>query len=63
MDRLNSLIDSINALAWGPPMIGTLGVTGVLLTLGLELMRWRAGRSRSPHLCAQRIGLSNHARF
>ena len=28
MDRLNSVIDSINAFAWGPPMLGMLGVTG-----------------------------------
>ena len=41
MDRLNSLIDSINAFAWGPPMLGMLGVTGLLLTLGLEFMPWR----------------------
>ena len=41
MERLNSLIDSINAFAWGPPMLGMLGVTGVLLTLGLVFMPWR----------------------
>ena len=41
MDRLNSIIDSINAFAWGPPMLGILGVTGVLLTLGLVFMPWR----------------------
>ena len=41
MDRLNSLIDSVNAFAWGPPMLGMLGVTGVLLTLGLVFMPWR----------------------
>ena len=38
MDRLNSFIDSVNAFAWGPPMLGMLGVTGVLLTLGLVFM-------------------------
>ena len=41
MDRLNSVIDSVNAFAWGPPMLGILGVTGVLLTLGLVFMPWR----------------------
>ena len=41
MDRLNSVIDSINAFAWGPPMLGMLGVTSVLLTLGLVFMPWR----------------------
>ena len=41
MDWLNSLIDSVNAFAWGPPMLGMLGVTGVLLTLGLVFMPWR----------------------
>ncbi len=41
MDRLNSIIDAINAFAWGPPMLGILGVTGVLLTLGLAFMPWR----------------------
>ena len=41
MDRLNSFIDSINAFVWGPPMLSMLGVTGVLLTLGLVFMPWR----------------------
>ena len=41
MDRLNAIIDAINAFAWGPPMLGILGVTGVLLTLGLVFMPWR----------------------
>ncbi len=41
MERLNALIDSVNAFAWGPPMLGMLGVTGVLLTLGLVFMPWR----------------------
>ena len=41
MDRLSTLIDSVNAFAWGPPMLGMLGVTGVLLTLGLVFMPWR----------------------
>ena len=41
MDRLNSIINSINAFAWGPPMLGALGVTGVLLTVGLLFMPWR----------------------
>ena len=41
MDRLISIIDSVNAFAWGPPMLGMLGVTGVLLTLGLVFMPWR----------------------
>ena len=41
MDRLNTIINSVNAFAWGPPMLGILGVTGVLLTLGLVFMPWR----------------------
>ncbi len=41
MDRLNEIIGAINAFAWGPPMLGMLGVTGVLLTLGLVFMPWR----------------------
>ena len=41
MDRLNTIIDAVNAFAWGPPMLGILGVTGVLLTLGLVFMPWR----------------------
>ncbi len=41
MDWLNSMINSVNAFAWGPPMLGMLGVTGVLLTLGMVFMPWR----------------------
>ena len=41
MDRLNSSIDSINGFVWGAPMLGMLGVTGVLLTLGLVFRPWR----------------------
>ena len=41
MDALNAFIDSVNAFVWGPPMLGMLGVTGVLLTLGLVFMPWR----------------------
>ncbi len=41
MDKLNDIISAINAFAWGPPMLGALGVTGVLLTLGLVFMPWR----------------------
>ena len=41
MDWLNSMISSVNAFAWGPPMLGMLGVTGVLLTLGMVFMPWR----------------------
>ena len=41
MDTLNSVIHEINAFAWGPPMLGMLGVTGVLLTLGLVFMPWK----------------------
>ncbi len=41
MEQLNSIINSINSFAWGPPMLGILGVTGVLLTLGLVFMPWR----------------------
>ena len=38
MEQLNSIINSINSFAWGPYMLGILGVTGVLLTLGLVFM-------------------------
>lgn len=41
MDRLNTIIDSINGFVWGPPMLAMLGVTGLLLTLGLGFMPWR----------------------
>ncbi len=41
MDWLNDTINSINSFAWGPPMLGMLGVTGLLLTLGLVFMPWR----------------------
>ena len=55
MDRLSAIIDSVNAFAWGPPMLGILGVTGVLLTLGLVFMPWR--KVGYGTVCAgQRIG-------
>ena len=41
MDRLNSTIDAVNAFAWGPPMPGIMGVTGVLPTLGHVFTPWR----------------------
>ncbi len=41
MEQLNALINEVNAFAWGPPMLGMLGGTGVLLTLGLVFMPWR----------------------
>lgn len=41
MEQLNTIIGDINSFAWGPPMLGMLGVTGVLLTLGLVFMPWR----------------------
>lgn len=41
MEALNNFINEINAFVWGPPMLGALGVTGVLLTLGLVFMPWR----------------------
>ncbi len=41
MEEINAFIDRVNAFAWGPPMLGMLGVTGVLLTLGLVFMPWR----------------------
>ena len=40
MDRRNSVFDSVNAFAGGPPMLGILGGTGVLLTLGLVVTPW-----------------------
>lgn len=41
MEALNNLISQINAFVWGPPMLGMLGVTGVLLTAGMAFMPWR----------------------
>jgi len=41
MEMLNNLISQVNAFVWGPPMLGMLGVTGVLLTLGMAFMPWR----------------------
>ena len=41
MDAINDIINQINAFVWGPPMLGMLGVTGLLLTLGLVFMPWR----------------------
>ncbi len=41
MDTLNNIINQINAFAWGPPMLGALGVTGLILSLGLVFMPWR----------------------
>lgn len=41
MEALNNFIDKINAFAWGPPMLGMLGVTGALLTVGMMFMPWR----------------------
>jgi len=41
MEFIENLISDINAFAWGPPMLGALGFTGVLLTLGLVFMPWR----------------------
>ena len=44
MDQLNTFISSVNSFVWGPPMLGMLGVTGLLLTLGLVFMPWRKVR-------------------
>lgn len=41
MEQLNNVINQINAFVWGPPMLGALSVTGVILTLGLVFMPWR----------------------
>ena len=41
METLNNLINQVNAFVWGPPMLGMLGVTGVLLTFGMVFMPWR----------------------
>ena len=68
MDRLNSIIDSINAFVWGAPMLGMLGVTGVLLTLGLAFMPWRkigygfpaALRQERPRRCRRSQNPSMH---
>lgn len=41
MEQLNAFINTVNAFAWGPPMLGMLGITGVFLTVGLAFMPWR----------------------
>ena len=41
MERIDMFINEVNAFAWGPPMLGMLGFTGVFLTLGLAFMPWR----------------------
>ena len=41
MDRLGAIIDSVDAFVWGAPMLAMLGVTGLLLTVGLGFMPWR----------------------
>ncbi len=41
MEQLNALINTVNAFAWGPPMLSLLGLTGVFLTFGLAFMPWR----------------------
>ena len=41
MEQLNQIISEINSFAWGPPMLGALSFTGLLLTLGLVFMPWR----------------------
>ena len=41
MEQMNAFINEVNAYVWGPPMLGLLGFTGVLLTLGLAFMPWR----------------------
>ena len=35
------MIDAVNAFAWGSPILGIPGVTGVLLALGVVFMPWR----------------------
>ena len=41
MAQVESFIAAVGAFVWGPPMLGILGVTGALLTLGLAFMPWR----------------------
>ena len=41
MDRFSAIVDSVDAFVWGAPMLAMLGVTGLLLTLGLGFMPWR----------------------
>ena len=41
MEALNGLISQVNAFVWGPPMLMMLGLTGVILTIGLMFMPWR----------------------
>ena len=36
MDAVNAVINDINNLAWGPPMLILLGITGIYLTVGLN---------------------------
>jgi AGCS family alanine or glycine:cation symporter len=41
MEALNDLISQVNGFVWGPPMLMMLGLTGVILTIGLMFMPWR----------------------
>ena len=41
MEKLNSLISSINSFAWGPPMLILLGLVGLFLSIGLRFLPWR----------------------
>ena len=41
MDAVNAVINDINNLAWGPPMLILLGITGIYLTVGLNFLPLR----------------------
>ena len=41
LDQLNNLLDNLNSMIWGLPMLAMLGLTGLFLTLGLRLAPWR----------------------
>ena len=41
MEAINHLISSVNAFAWGPPMLTMLGLVGIFLTIGLRFLPWR----------------------
>ena len=46
MEQVDSFISAVSSFVWGPPMLGMLGVTGVLLTLGSGVHALAAGGVR-----------------
>lgn len=41
MDQLTSLLNQLNGVAWGPPMLIVLGAVGLYLSIGLRFLPWR----------------------